>query len=141
MDDSNWPVPLHQVICYWPHYQDFVGERRAAAAHQRKELWSLENVWRGDGGLGVVVGGVMAVLRLGEDVQRVVRVKEVSTLSSVVAPVAPIDDDVAFPNSGSDVVPAMNTSSLFNLLQREKFRWLSNLEGNTMDKVIGVGVV
>ena len=64
-----------------------------------------------------------------------------STLSLVVAPVAPIDDDVAFPRSGSDVVPTMNTSSLVNLLQKENFRLLRKMEGNTIDKVIGVGVV
>ena len=112
MADSNWPVPLHHVICSWPHDQDCVGER-AAAAHQRKMLWSPENAWRGDGGLGVVVGGVMAVIRLG-----VVRVTEVWTMSSVVAPVASINDGVTFPNSGSDDAPAMKTSSLVNLLQK-----------------------
>ena len=87
------------------------------------------------------VGGVPAVLRLGEDVQRTVEVTAVSTLSSVVAPVAPIDDDATFPRSGFDVVPATNTSSLVNLLQKENFRLLRKLEGNTIDKVIGVGVV
>ena len=102
MADSNWPVPLHHVICSWPHDQDCVGEIRAAAAHQRKMLWSPENAWRGDGGLGVVVGGVMAVIRLGEDVPRVVRVTDVWTMSSVVAPVASINDGVVFRNSGSD---------------------------------------
>ena len=54
---------------------------------------------------------------------------------------APIDDDVAFPRSGSDVVPTMNTSSPVKLLQKENFRLLWKLEGNAIDKVIGVGVV
>ena len=66
----------------------------------------------------VFVGGALAVLRLGEDVQPVEKVTAVTEMSSVAAVVASINDGDDFSSSGSGGVPATSTSSLVHRFQK-----------------------
>ena len=89
----------------------------------------------------MVFGGIPAILWLAEDFQRTEEVTAVWKVSLVAALVAPIDDGVEFPSSGSGDAPATNTSVLVNRFRNQKYQEVRNKGGESIDKPSDARVV
>ena len=81
------------------------------------------------------VGGILEVLRLGEDVQEAPLFTSKTKACLKVALRARNDDGVAFPSSGSDDAPATNTSVLVHVYKSKiqagaKFLGEHNTQGD-----------